>query len=289
MSKVWFITGTSKGLGRALVEEILASQDHKVVATARNAEALQDLAKSYPDRLLVLSLDVQDIPSIQRAAQEAIRHFSKIDILVNNAGYGLVGALEECSPEELQSVFATNVFGLIETTRALLPHFRKQKSGHILNISSIVGLVATPGLGAYNATKFAVEGISESLALELAHFGIKVSIIEPGPFRTDFTGSSLKHAKAHPDYAASQATAFRDFLSKAHNKQAGDPVRAAKCMIALTQMADPPLRLLLGNDAVDRTYATMHKQMQEFKAHEALARSADYPDTQQIPYPLKPV
>lgn len=287
MSKVWFITGSSKGLGRALVEEILASEDHFVVATARSPESLKDLSKHYPDRLLALRLDVQDLPSIQAAVDAALKHFSKIDILVNNAGYGLVGAIEECSLQELQDIFATNVFGLIETTRAVLPYFRQQRSGHILNLSSIVGLAVTPGLGAYSATKFAVEGISESMALELSHFGIKVSLIEPGPFRTDFTSSSLKHAKPHADYADSEASAFRAFLVKAHRQQAGDPVRAAKAMIALTHMASPPLRLLLGNMAVDRAYAKLERQIEEFRAHEALARSADYPDSQALPYVLK--
>lgn len=286
-SRVWFITGASRGLGRALATYLLDHTRDYVVATARKPEALEPLARRYPKRTLPLPLDVEDPSSITQAVKTALEHYGRVDILVNNAGYGLVGALEECSSEEIQAIFKTNVFGLIETTRALLPHFRERRSGYIINMSSVVGLVATPGLLAYNATKFAVEGISESLALELADFGIKVSIVEPGPFRTDFTGTSLKQTTPLPPYQASLATQVREFIEKTHNTQAGDPVEAARCIFELSLLSSPPLRLLLGNEAVDRAYAKLHAHLDSIQTYEPLSRSADFEDpSDPSPHPL---
>ncbi len=282
--KVWFITGSSRGLGRALATYILEHTRDYVVATARKPETLEPLARLYPKRTLPLPLDVEDTSSIIQAVKGALNHYGRVDILVNNAGYGLVGALEECSAEDIRSIFQTNVFGLIETTRALLPHFRERRSGYIINMSSIVGLVATPGLFAYNATKFAVEGISESLALELADFGIKVSIVEPGPFRTDFTGSSLKQTTPLPPYKDSPAAQVRNLIEKTHNTQAGDPIEAARCIFELSCLSSPPLRLLLGNEAVDRAYAKLHAHLDSIQACEPISRSADFEDPS--PHPL---
>ncbi len=286
-SKVWFITGSSRGLGRALATYILEHTRDYVVATARKPERLANLSQRYPKRLLPLPLDVDDTASITQAVKAALEHYGRVDILVNNAGYGLVGALEECSSEEIQAIFKTNVFGLIETTRALLPHFRERCAGYIINMSSVVGLVATPGLFAYNATKFAVEGISESLALELESFGIKVSIVEPGPFRTDFTGSSLKHTTPLPLYKDSPAAQVRDLIEKTHNTQAGDPIEAARCIFELSCLSSPPLRLLLGNEAVDRAYAKLHAHLDSIQACEPISRSADFEDpSDPSPHPL---
>jgi len=275
MSKVWLITGCSKGFGRALAEQLLATTDVLVVATARNPETLKDLEARYASRLLALPLDVTHFEEIESAVEKTLQRFGRIDVLANNAGYGLGGTLEECSLEDIRSIFETNVFGLMETTRAVLPTMRAQKSGHILNISSVAGLVSQPGAGMYNATKFAVEGFSESLALDLAVFGIKVTLIEPGPFRTDFA-SSIHMSPVHPAYAGTPAESIRAYIAAAHGHQAGDPVKAAQIMIQVSNMETPPLRLLLGNDAVERWAGKSQVQEKEFQQYEALARSADY-------------
>jgi NAD(P)-dependent dehydrogenase (short-subunit alcohol dehydrogenase family) len=276
MSKIWFITGCSRGLGRALTEQLLTSTDACVVATARNPEALKELELQYPGRILVLQLDVTKQSDIRRAVDMAINQFNRIDVLVNNAGYGLTGALEECTMEDIRSIFDTNVFGAIEIIQTVLPYMRKQHEGHILNISSTAGLVAAPGLSVYNSTKFALEGISEGLALDVANFGIKVTIIEPGPFRTDFAGQSAKISPPHPGYQNSAANSIREYISKINHTQPGDPIKAAQIMIKITEMQNPPLRLLLGNLAVERITAKFENQSKEFKQYEELARSADY-------------
>jgi NADP-dependent 3-hydroxy acid dehydrogenase YdfG len=275
MKKVWFITGCSKGFGRILTEELLENTDAHVVATARNPETLQDLKQKYQARVLVLKLDVTRSHDIQHAVTAAIKAFGRIDVLVNNAGYGMCGALEECSMPEIRAIFDTNVFGLMEVSQAVLPSMRKQKSGHILNISSIAGLQSKAGVGIYNSTKFAVEGLSEALSLEVAHFGIKVTLIEPGPFRTDFI-NSLNIIEEHGDYAQSVVSATRECFNKRNSQQAGDPVKAAKIMIQISAMDNPPLRLPLGNSAMDTINARLPRQVEEFKIHEALSRSADF-------------
>ncbi len=275
MEKVWFITGCSKGFGRILVEELLKNTNTHVVATARNPETLQDLKQQYPTRVLALKLDVTCSHDIQHAVAMTIKTFGRIDVLVNNAGYGLCGALEECTMPDIRAIFDTNVFGLMEVTQAVLPHMRKQKSGHILNISSTAGLLSTAGAGIYNSTKFAVEGLSEALSLEVAHFGVKVTVIEPGPFRTDFI-NSLKMSASHVDYAQSAASALRERFNQRNKTQPGDPLKAEKIMIQITVMENPPLRLPLGNIAMDGINNRLFHQIEEFKVHEALSRSADF-------------
>lgn len=275
MSKVWFITGCSKGFGWALANELLKATDAKVVATARNPETLKTLQNQYEDRVLVLKVDVTNLHDIKAALETTQNTFSRIDVLVNNAGYGLLGALEECSMEDIRAIFETNVFGLMELTKEVLPLMRAQQSGCILNISSIAGLVSMPGTGIYNSTKFAVEGLSEALAAELACFGIKVILIEPGPFRTDF-GKSLSIAPENPAYQESKASLSRQYIAQLHQNQPGDPIKAARIMIELTNMENPPLRLLLGNKAVERIHEKLKTQAEEFAHYEDLARSADY-------------
>lgn len=277
MQKVWFITGCSKGFGRALVEQLLETSDSYVVATARNPETLKDIEQKFPSRALVLQLDVTKAEDIQQSVGAAIQKFSRIDVLVNNAGYGLVGALEECSMEDIRTVFDTNVFGLMATTKAVLPYMRSQKSGYILNISSVAGLVASAGASLYNSTKFAVEGLSEGLAPELANFRIKLTIIEPGPFRTDFAGASVQIPALHPDYKESASSLIRDYMKLIHNNQEGDPIKAAQIMIKLSEMENPPLRLPLGKIAMERIEIKFLSQAKEFEAYETLALSADYP------------
>lgn len=276
MSKVWFITGCSKGFGRDLALELLKSTDAKIVATARNPETLKDIQSQYGDRILALKLDVTNSHDIKIAVASALKTFSKIDVLVNNAGYGLGGALEECSMKDIREIFDTNVFGLMEVTKEILPLMRAQRSGYILNISSVAGLVAMPGAGIYNSTKFAVEGVSEALAAEVESFGIKVILIEPGPFRTDFAGGSFVMSPADPAYQESPAGLIRQYISQANNSQPGDPVKAAKMMIKLVNMGNPPLRMPLGNIAMERIYTKLKAQEEEFAQYEALARSTDY-------------
>ena len=276
MSKVWFITGCSKGFGRVLTEQLMEFGDDQVVATARQPETLQDLVDKYGARLLALKLDVTKQEDIQRSVDQALKTFGRIDVLVNNAGYGLGGALEECTMEDIRAIFETNVFGLMEVTKAVLPTMRQQKSGTILNLSSVAGLTSQAGAGIYNATKFAVEGLSESLALDVAPFGIRVTLIEPGPFRTDFAGGSCQMSVAHPAYQGTPAESIRKYLADAHNNQPGDPVRAAQIMIQVVDMKDPPMRLPLGKIALERIALKSEAQAKEFAQYAALARSADY-------------
>jgi NAD(P)-dependent dehydrogenase (short-subunit alcohol dehydrogenase family) len=201
-SRVWFITGASTGFGRLLSEELL-KRGERVLATARDISKVSDLARQYPNSARAFALDVTDPEQIASVAKQAIAAFGHVDVLVNNAGYGVAGAIEEVSEEEFEALFQTNLYGLIRTTRAFLPHFRERRSGHIVNFSSIGGLIAAPGWGFYNTTKFAVEGFSESLAAEMKPLGVRVTIVEPGAFRTDFLGRSGKLANLElPDYAS---------------------------------------------------------------------------------------
>ena len=261
MSKVWFITGCSQGFGLAITEELLKSTDAKIVATARKPDKLKEIQQKYPDRFLALKLDVTNQSDINQGVQEALKKFKHIDVLVNNAGYGLLGALEECSMDEIRQQYETNVFGLMAMTKAVLPVMRAQGSGNIFNFSSIAGLTSMPGGGIYSSTKFAVEGLSEALSAEVASFGIKVTIIEPGPFRTNFAGDSLHISSALPAYDNTPGHAYRDNIGHIHGKQAGDPVKAARILIDLAEMSDPPLRLLLGNPGLERAMVKIDSVM----------------------------
>lgn len=276
MEKVWLITGCSKGFGHILVETLLATTSDLVVATARTLDTLRSFEASHPDRVLLCQMDVTREADITACVGQAVQRFGRIDVLVNNAGYGLAGALEECPMDEIRQVFDTNVFGLMRVTKEVLPHMRDKRAGHIINMSSIAGLVAAAGMSLYNSTKFAVEGLSEGLALELADFNIKVTLIEPGPFRTDFAGGSIRIAPLHPDYAGKAADYVRTYLSEMDQAQPGDPLKAARLIMDLVRMETPPLRLLLGNLAVERLQAKTKKQADEFARYETLARSADF-------------
>lgn len=273
MSKVWFVTGCSAGFGKLIAQELLRKSE-KVVATARTEFALADLKGLNDQNLLALTLDVTKPEDITKAVTKAEAHFGGIDVLVNNAGYGIVGALEETTADAIKRIFDTNVFGLINMTKEVLPVMRKQKSGHIINMSSVAGVVCTPGFNIYNATKFAVEGISEALSLEVIHLGIKVTLIEPGPFRTEFLGRSLEHMPAIDDYQGSVGKT-REYIG-IDGKQPGDPLKAAHIIIELANSANPPLRLPLGNIAVDRIKNKVMAWDKEIKQYEKLARSADY-------------
>jgi NADP-dependent 3-hydroxy acid dehydrogenase YdfG len=275
--RVWFITGASTGFGRLLAEQTLRA-GHKVVATARKPEQIANLSHDYADRCLVLPLDVTNQTQVNSAVTETLAKFGRVDVLVNNAGYGVAGAIEEVSAAEFLPMFETNIFGLLRVTRAFLPQFRKQHSGHILNLSSIGGVVAGPGIGFYNATKFAVEGISEALAAELAPLGIRVTIIEPGPFRTDFLGRSGVVAKTRiPDYD-STAGNMRKYFAESDGKQRGDPLRAVEAMMQVVESPEPPLRLLLGVSALQRLRAKFDNWQKEIAAWEQVTVGADFPE-----------
>jgi NAD(P)-dependent dehydrogenase (short-subunit alcohol dehydrogenase family) len=275
--RVWFITGASSGFGRSLAEEVLKAGG-RVVATARKPEQLEWLPEKDPATALVLALDVTRESSITEAVDGALKRFGRIDVLVNNAGYGLAGAIEEATEAEFMPVFETNVFGLIRVTRAVLPYLRKQRSGHILNLSSIGGLTGAPGWGYYNASKFAVEGFSEALAAELAPLGVHVTIIEPGPFRTDFLGRSGVEAKQRiPDYNTT-AGKTREYFHEQAGKQRGDPVRAVRAMIEVVDSPNPPLHLLLGALALKRFRGKLDQWHDEIEAWESVTLGADFPE-----------
>ncbi|MCU1318818.1 MAG: Estradiol 17-beta-dehydrogenase [Edaphobacter sp.] len=277
--RTWFITGASTGFGRVLAEEVLKAGGN-VVATARKPEQLADLEQQYPGSARALALDVTDASQVDSAVTQAFAQFGQIDVLVNNAGYGIAGAIEEATESEFRPVFETNVFGLIRVTRAFLPYLRKQRSGHILNLSSIGGVTASPGWGYYQSTKFAVEGLSEALAAELAPLGIYVTLIEPGPFRTDFLGrSGTEAAQRIADYDATAGNA-RQYQSAQNGKQPGDPLQAAHAMMQVVESPQPPLRLLLGAGALKRLRAKLDDWQQEIAAWESVTIGADFPENQ---------
>lgn len=257
--KVWFITGSSTGFGRELAEEVLA-QGHKVVATARKPETLSDLVEKYPEAARTVRLDVTKKDEVNTAIETAMKEFGRIDVLVNNAGYGLIGAIEEASEEQIRAQFETNVFGALNLMRAVLPLMREQREGHILNFSSVGGFVAFPASGFYSASKFALEAFSESLSKEAAHLGIKVTIVEPGAFRTDFNGRSL-HVAENRIEAYPATGEFLGWLQDMDGKQPGDPRKAARALVKIVESETPPLRLPLGEDAV----TTIEAQLEAIK------------------------
>ena len=277
--KVWFITGASTGFGRLLAEEVLKAGG-KVVATARNLDKVSDLEAKYPQTAKALALDVTKQAQVDAAIEQTVAKFGRVDVLVNNAGYGVAGAIEEVSEAEFMPMFETNVFGLLHVTRAFLPQLRKQRSGHILNLSSIGGVVASPGMGYYNATKFAVEGLSEALAGELGPLGIKVTIVEPGPFRTDFLGrSGVVAEKRIADYDTTAAN-MRKYFAENDGKQPGDPVRAVHAMMQVVDSPAPPLRLLLGASALQRLRTKLGGWEKEIAEWEQVTVGADFPKGQ---------
>jgi NAD(P)-dependent dehydrogenase (short-subunit alcohol dehydrogenase family) len=247
--KTWFITGASRGFGARIAELALAQGDN-VVATARNPKSAIERLGNHPN-LLALALDVTDEAQAKTAADAAIERFGRIDVLLNNAGFGLLGAVEEATAEEVERLYRTNVFGLLAVTRAVLPHMRDARSGRILNISSIGGYRGGPGFGVYSSTKFAVEGLSEALHAELAPLGIHVTVIEPGYFRTDFLDSSSLSVSASPiaDYAET-AGAVRTRAANLNHAQPGDPDKLARVIVKFADAANPPVRLPLGSDTV---------------------------------------
>ena len=276
-SLVWFITGCSTGFGRELAKLVLA-RGERVVVTARKVEQIADLVEGLEERALALRLDVTNVSDVQEAVKLAEEKFGWVDVLVNNAGYGYLAAVEEGEDAAVREMFETNFFGLVELTKAVLPGMRARKSGAIVNVSSIGGLVSFGATGYYHATKYAVEGLSESLAIETAPLGIKVMIVEPGPFRTDWSGRSLQESKTViDDY--DQTAGVRRRSSKANSgKQVGDPVRGAQAIIDTITSEHPPLRLVLGKPGLDLVYKKLESVKKELDAWRETTLGADFPE-----------
>lgn len=275
--RVWFITGASRGFGSLITAEALAAGD-AVVATARDPSSVAARFGDH-ERLLPVRLDVTNEDEVHMAVAAAIKKFGRIDILLNNAGYGLLGAVEEANATEVQKLFATNVFGALSVTRAVLPHMRRQHSGHVINISSIGGYQAYSGWGVYGATKFAVEGITEALAAEVGPLGIHATVVEPGFFRTDFLDdqSLVRTAQEIDDYHASVGN-MRNAAAEYNHTQLGDPAKLAKAMMVLVASPSPPVRLPLGSDTVKRIEAKNAFVVSELDAWRDLALSTDHAD-----------
>ncbi|WP_192561373.1 oxidoreductase [Pseudomonas gozinkensis] len=275
--RTWLITGASRGFGTLIAEQALRAGD-AVIATARNPQDVTDRLGDHPN-LLAVRLDVTREEEAHQAVAEGIKRFGRIDVLINNAGFGVLGAVEETSASETERLFATNVFGLLNVTRAVLPHMRAQRSGRVINISSIGGYQAYMGWGVYGSTKFAVEGISEALHQELAPLGIQVTVVEPGFFRTDFLDeqSLIKTALVLPDYDETVGK-MRTFAEAANHAQPGDPLKFADAMLALVNAPSPPQRLALGSDTIARIEAKNRLVAQELAEWNELALSTDFKD-----------
>ncbi len=273
---VWLITGCSTGLGRALATAVL-ERGLRAVVTARDPERVADLVAAHPGRALAVALDVTDPQQITEAVAEARRVFGQIDVLVNNAGYGYLAAVEEGEDAEIRALFEANVFGLMALTRAVLPGMRARRSGHIVSVSSLGGLAAFGATGYYHATKFAVEGFSESLAAEVGPLGIGVTIVEPAAFRTNWSGPSMRESAIRIDDYAGTAGARRTSTLATYGKQPGDPDRAATAVIDAVASAEPPLRLLLGQAAYDIATARLDTLRKTFDDWRDVTLSADFP------------
>ncbi|MFD7450810.1 oxidoreductase [Kitasatospora sp. NPDC059827] len=276
---VWFITGCSSGLGRALAAAVL-ERGWRAVVTARDPRKVADLIRGHDERALVLPLDVTDSGQIATAVAQAQTAFGGIDVLVNNAGYGYLAAVEEGEDDEIRALFDTNVFGLADTTRAVLPGMRARRAGHIVNISSLGGLVGFGATGYYHATKFAVEGLSEALAAELAPLGIKVTIVEPAAFRTNWSGPSMHQSATTIEDYAPTAGARRAGTLATYGHQPGDPARAARAVIEAVTAEQPPLRLLLGQAAYDIATAKLDSLRAGFDDWREVTLGADFPSEQ---------
>jgi NAD(P)-dependent dehydrogenase (short-subunit alcohol dehydrogenase family) len=282
---VWFITGCSTGFGRELAKLIL-SRGWKAVITARNIDNVKDLAEGYENTALVLQLDVTKKEQVSSAVTKAEETFGRIDVLVNNAGYGYFTSIEEGEEDKIRAQFETNFFGLVNMTQAVLPVMRKQRSGNIINFSSIGGLIGFTATGFYHATKFAVEGLSESLSKEVAPLGIKVLLVEPGPFRTDWAGRSTSRTPVTiADYEKSVASRM-DVSLQGSGKQIGDPVRGCEAIIKAVEEGTPHLRLLLGKMAYNLANEKADAMKVNFEAWKELSLGADFPEGNSNAYPL---
>ena len=274
--QVWFVTGCSSGIGRALADRVL-QRGYRCVVTARDPAQVAQIAAAHPRRALSLALDVTDRAQIDHAVTQAESVFGGIDALVNNAGFGYNAAVEEADEAQVRAMFDTNFFGLAAVMQRVLPGMRARGSGHIFNLSSIGGLIGNPGSAFYCATKFAVEGLSQGLAKEVAPLGLRVTLIEPGPFRTDFQGRSIKVPDQVLEAYAPTAGARRAQLRADSGAQAGDPVRAADAIIDVFESPKPPLQLLLGKSALERLRTSFDERVRMIAEWEAVTLATDYP------------
>jgi NAD(P)-dependent dehydrogenase (short-subunit alcohol dehydrogenase family) len=277
MSKVWLVTGSSRGLGRNLAQAVLDS-GHRLVATARKVEQLTDFKVKYQDRVRIVAVDVTDPAAARQAVDTAVASFGRLDVLVNNAGYGNFASIEDVTDEDFRAQLETNFFGVMNVTRAALPLLREQRSGHIIQISSIGGRLGAPGLSAYQSAKWAVEGFSEVLSKEVGPLGIKVTIIEPGGFRTDWAGSSMRVEEVREEYQSTVGVLAR-YNRESNGQQAGDPAKAAKVILQVAELSEPPLRLLLGSDAVYLARLITEQRAAEDDKWKELSLSTDFEGT----------
>ncbi|SFJ76274.1 NADP-dependent 3-hydroxy acid dehydrogenase YdfG [Paenibacillus sp. UNC496MF] len=268
------ITGSSRGFGRSLAEAVLAKGE-RLVATARKTEQLADLAERYGDLVRLVTLDVNQYVQAQSAIKAAFEAFGRLDVLVNNAGYGNVSSIEETSMEDFRAQVETNLWGVVNVTKAALPLLREQGHGHIVQFSSIGGRIGAPGLAPYQAAKWAVEGFSEVLAKEVGPLGIKVTLVEPGGFRTEWAGSSMQQVEPRAEYQNTVGYMMKHFRENT-GKEKGDPAKAAQAIITIVNEENPPLRLLLGSDAVELANAMDNGKLEETKRWEAISRSTDF-------------
>ena len=276
-SPVWFITGCSTGFGRELAQSVLARDGWRAVVTARDKERVADLVRGAEDRALALDLDVAEAGQITAAVEAAKARFGTVDVLVNNAGYGYQSTVEEGEDAEIRAQFEANVFGLFALTRAVLPGMRAQRRGHVINITSVAGFVGFPGSGYYAATKHAVEGWSDSLAAEVAPLGIKVTCVEPGPFRTDWAGRSLRQTPSRIADYAETAGARLKATAEGSGGQAGDPARAAEAMIRVAEIDTPPRHLVLGAFGIEAVTKRLHASLAEIEAGRETGLATDFP------------
>lgn len=275
MPQVWLITGSSRGLGREFALAALEA-GHKVAATARQVSDLSEIQQKYGDQVLPLALDVTSEYQANDAVQNTIKKFGRLDILVNNAGYGNVAPIEDTSLEEFRKQIETNLFGTIILTKAALPHFRGQRSGYFMQVTSIAGRIGPIGRAPYAAAKWGVEGFSETLAKEVAPFGVKVTIIEPGGFRTDFAGASTTLQEGRPEYDETVGKTAR-FQREFNGKQPGDPKKAAAVLLRLAAEQNPPLRLVLGSDAYSAAEKNDLAKIELGREWKDLSISTDFP------------
>ena len=277
MSKrIWLITGISSGFGRHLTEQLL-DRGERVVGTARRPESVTDLGEKYPDLLRVEVLDVRDTAALRDVVERTVADLGRIDVLISNAGYGVFGAAEELTDEQVDAIMATNLTASIQLIRAVLPHMREAGGGRIVQLSSYGGQVAFPGNSLYHATKWGIEGFCESVAQEVAPFGIGVTIVEPGGARTEFRYGSAQVADPLPAYVGNPARAFEKMLDPANGLAVGDPARMATAIINSVEEQPAPLRLVLGSQALDSTVTTLRKRIADFEAQQDVAASTDYP------------
>lgn len=274
---VWFITGCSTGFGRELAKHLLEN-GYRVVVTARNADQVDDLVAIDQENALAINLDVTDKAQVAHAVAKAEAHFGAIDVLVNNAGFGYFGAVEESDEREVRAMFEANFWGLAEMTRAVLPKMRERRSGTIVNISSIGGFVGFPGVGFYNATKFAVNGFSEALQKEVAPLGIKVIVVQPSGFRTDWAGRSANEAPTTIADYAETAGANQAAIRGYSGNQPGDPVRAAKAIVGAVEAENPPFNLLLGRAALKNARLRLDALKKDFDDWAEVTEGADFPE-----------